>query len=62
MQKLLVTGELSTTKLAAHRTLKRMLDKGWIECGISSSTYRITPTGNAALKAKLPSDYNRRQR
>jgi DNA-binding PadR family transcriptional regulator len=56
MQSMRVRGELPLAKLypTGKPTLERMLAKGWIEVGGSPETYRITPAGEAALKAKLP--------
>jgi DNA-binding PadR family transcriptional regulator len=56
MQNMRVHGELPLAKLypTGKPTLERMLAKGWIEVGGSPETYRITPAGEAALKAKIP--------
>jgi len=37
-------------------TLSKMLAKGWVEEGAVKESYRITPAGHAALKAKIPAD------
>lgn len=59
LQKLLGGGALSLTKLnpAGKNTVAGMLAKGWIvsEAGAKGPQYRITPTGIAAFKAKIPS-------
>ncbi len=34
-------------------TVAKMVSKGWVEC-VSAGTYRITPAGDAAMKAELP--------
>ena len=56
MQKMTIHGTLPLGKLypTGKVTLERMLAKGWVEVGASPETYRITPAGEAALKAKLP--------
>ena len=58
LQKMSAHGELPLAKLhpTAKITLEKMLAKGWIERGGSPETYSITPVGEAALKAKLPTD------
>jgi DNA-binding PadR family transcriptional regulator len=46
-------------------TLDRMLAKGWIEKQTDAKAgarYRITPAGEAALKAKIPDDPRIRKR
>lgn len=55
---LLDHGELLLKKLhpAGLTTIAKMVDKTWIE-RVGPGTYRITPAGKAALKAKLPADY-----
>ena len=56
MQSMRVRGELPLAKLypTGKPTLERMLAKRWIVVGGSPETYRITPAGEAALKAKIP--------
>lgn len=56
LQKMSIHGALPLVKLypTGKPTLKRMLAKGWIELGGSPESYRITPAGEAALKAKVP--------
>jgi predicted transcriptional regulator of viral defense system len=48
-------GELPLKELrpVARATLAKMVAKNWIE-RVGPGTYRITPAGKAALKAKLP--------
>ena len=38
----------------SHRTVLKMIAKGWVEPGSDSRTYRITLDGDAALRAKMP--------
>ena len=46
-------GESRAAQLhAGKRTIIKMIEKGWIER--AELAYRITPTGEAALKAKIP--------
>jgi hypothetical protein len=47
-------GEIPATGLSPVATVGKMLTKGWIEHGSSPRVYRITPAGEAALRAKLP--------
>jgi hypothetical protein len=56
MQKMSIHGALPLVKLypTGKVTLERMLAKGWIAVGGSPQTYRITPAGEAALKAQIP--------
>jgi hypothetical protein len=50
---LLDRGELQRKQLqAAAVTIKKMIEKGWIEI-IEPRTYRITAAGIAAMKAKI---------
>jgi hypothetical protein len=49
-------GELSARELepTGRPSILKMMAKGWVEdCG-SAETYRITPAGEAALRAPLP--------
>ena len=48
-------GELPVVKLhpTGLSTITRMVEKAWVECR-GSNVYRITPAGEAALKAQLP--------
>jgi DNA-binding PadR family transcriptional regulator len=53
------TQGLSSTELhpAGKQTIAGMVAKGWIEMQTNASggtRYRITPDGEAALKAKIP--------
>jgi hypothetical protein len=43
-----------STNLSSSATFVKLLAKGWIERGSSAQVCRITPTGGAALQAKLP--------
>jgi hypothetical protein len=52
----LTTGEKPAADLIRGVTAKKLLAKGWIEHGNSPQVYRITPAGEAALRAKLPVD------
>ena len=47
-------GELSARDLepTGQRSILKMMEKGWVEG--SGGTYRITPAGEAALRAQLP--------
>jgi DNA-binding PadR family transcriptional regulator len=56
LQKLLGGRELPATKLhpTGAQTIKTMVAKGWIERGSSERVYRITPAGEAAVRAPLP--------
>ncbi|WP_146690620.1 hypothetical protein [Bradyrhizobium canariense] len=56
MQKLRTGGELSGKNLepTSHRMILKMTAKGWVERGSASGRYRITPAGEAALRAQLP--------
>jgi hypothetical protein len=44
-------GKLSPT---GHSSILKMIAKGWIVRGTASGSYRITPEGEAALRAKIP--------
>ena len=48
-------GELPLLKLypTGLSTITRMVEKAWVE-RVGSNLYRITPAGEAALKAELP--------
>jgi len=61
LQKLSAAQGLPLAQLhpAGPQTIARMLEKGWIERQLDpgvSTRYRITPAGEAALKAKIPVD------
>jgi hypothetical protein len=60
LQRLSVGRALPFAKLhpAGPQTVAGMLTKGWIEKQLDagSVSYRITPAGEAALKARLPED------
>jgi hypothetical protein len=62
MQNMRVHGALPLVKLypTGKVTIERMLAKGWIEIGGLPETYHITPAGEAALKAKIPT-YRRKR-
>jgi hypothetical protein len=49
-------GELSARDLepTGKRSILKMMEKGWVEGGGATRTYRITPAGEAALRAQLP--------
>ena len=53
LQELHAVGELRAARIpASKRTIAKMIEKGWIEyVGLA---YRITPVGEAAMKAKIP--------
>jgi hypothetical protein len=53
----LPAAELPST---SSQTIKKLLAKGWIEHGSSHRVFRITPTGEAALRAELPMDKGNR--
>ena len=53
LQKLRAHAELRADRLpAGKQALARLIEKGWIES--SGFAYRITPAGEAAMKAKIP--------
>jgi hypothetical protein len=56
LQRLRVRDELSAKDLepSTHRTILRLMAKGWIERGSSAGRYRITSAGNEAMRAPLP--------
>jgi hypothetical protein len=59
LQKLMKGQSLSLVKLhpAGKNTVAAMLSKGWIasEANAHGLRYRITPVGEAAFRAKIPS-------
>jgi DNA-binding PadR family transcriptional regulator len=61
MQLLRAHGEMPLLKLhpTGPTTIAKMVEKGWVE-RVGSDTYRITAAGEAALKAELPEDYQRK--
>ena len=61
MQLLRSRGELSLLQLhpTGPTTIAKMVEKTWVE-RVGSDRYRITPEGEAALKAELPEDYRRK--
>jgi hypothetical protein len=66
LQKMNATEGLLVRQLhpAGQGTLNRMLAKGWIEKQMDAKAgarYRITPAGEAALKAKIPDPPRRRR-
>lgn len=56
LQKLRTTLELPAAHLmpAGQKTLANMVQKGWIAAQPGTARYRITPNGEAALKAPIP--------
>ena len=59
LQKLRLGNELPLTKLlgpAGRSTIQKLFEKGWIEYGSSTRSYRITQVGAEALMAKMPID------
>jgi hypothetical protein len=50
----LTAGEKPAADLIRGVTVEKLLAKGWIDHGSSPRVYRITPAGEAALRAKLP--------
>jgi hypothetical protein len=56
LQELRSRGELSARNLlpTGQQSILKIMAKGWIENGSSTGTYRITPAGEAALRAQLP--------
>jgi hypothetical protein len=57
LQKLRTGVEVAARSLDATgkgKTIPRLVAKGWIEPGYSSGCYRITPEGQAALRAQIP--------
>ena len=58
MQLLRARGELPLLKLhpTGPTTIAKMVHKAWVE-RVGSDSYRLTPAGEAALKAELPEDY-----
>ena len=61
LQKMSATQGLPLAQLhpAGKQTIARMLAKGWIEGQLNAgggTRYCITPAGEAALKAKIPTD------
>jgi DNA-binding PadR family transcriptional regulator len=62
LQKLRLGNELPLTKLpapAGRTTIQKLLEKGWIERGRSSRSYRITELGIEALTAQMPIERRR---
>jgi hypothetical protein len=61
MQLLRAHGELPLLKLhpTGPTTIAKMVQKDWVE-RVGSDSYRITPAGEAALRAELPEDYRRK--
>jgi DNA-binding PadR family transcriptional regulator len=60
LQKMITTQGLSSAQLypAGKQTVAGMVANGWIEMQMDANggaRYRITPDGEAALKAKIPS-------
>jgi hypothetical protein len=61
LQKMSATQGLATAQLhpAGKQTIARMVGKGWIkkqtDTAIGGARYVITPAGDAALKAPIPS-------
>jgi hypothetical protein len=64
LQKMNATAWLLAKQLypASQVTLDGMMAKGWIDkkMGANGARYRITPAGEAALKAKIPDGRARR--
>ena len=62
LQELRSRGELSARNLepTGHQSILKMIGKGWLERGASTGTYRITPAGEAALRAQLPIHRNKK--
>lgn len=60
LQELRSRGELSARNLlpTGQHTIQKMVAKGWLESGVAPSTYRITAAGEAALRARLPTQRN----
>ena len=56
LQKLVSARKLPMAKLhpAGERTVERMIEKGWIQK--DGQEYSITKAGEAALRAKIPTD------
>jgi DNA-binding IclR family transcriptional regulator len=56
LQRLRASGEMTLKAIGptSHRVVLKMMAKGWVEHGSEGRTYRITPDGNAALRAKMP--------
>ena len=56
LQRLRASGEMTLKAIGptSHRTVLKMIAKGWVEPGSDSRTYRITLDGDAALRAKMP--------
>jgi hypothetical protein len=57
LQKLRTGVEVAARNLDAtgkSQTIPRLVAKGWIERGYSRGYYRITPKGQAALRAQIP--------
>jgi DNA-binding MarR family transcriptional regulator len=66
LQKMNATHWLSSAQLhpAGKHTIARLIAKGWIEKQMDAGgvRYRITPAGEAALKAKIPTPPQIRRR
>jgi hypothetical protein len=66
LQKMNATHGLSSAQLhpAGQHTIARLIAKGWIEKQMDAGgvRYRITPAGEAALKAKIPTPPRIRRR
>jgi hypothetical protein len=56
LQRLRGVSELAVAQLpsTSSQTIKNLLAKDWIEHGSSDRVYRMTPAGEAALRAALP--------
>ena len=56
LQRPRISGEMTLKAIGptTHRTVLKMMAKGWVERGSDGRMYRITPDGDAALRAKMP--------
>lgn len=54
LQKLRSGHEMRFLAPTGHRTILNLMAKGWIQRGTESGTDRITPSGDVALRMKLP--------
>ena len=56
LQRLRAGSELTLKELepTSHAILLKMMAKGWVERGIAIGTYRITRTGEEAVRTPLP--------
>jgi len=54
LQKLSHNAEMPASNLGSSAIFVKFMVKGWIEAGSSAHVCRITPTGEAAMRAEFP--------